>query len=160
MPSTIFGIPLHPLLVHATVVMVPLAAMLVILAVLVPRFRIWAGVLPAATSLVALILTPLSTGSGENLQNSVVETNLIEEHAELGNQLLFFTIPLFIFAAAFWYFTRKSTESAFKSGQTLIMIIGVLAVIASIGTGVQVGRIGHSGAKASWSNTGAAGSGG
>lgn len=46
MPSTIFGLPLHPLLVYATVVFVPLAALLVILAVTVPRFRTWAGPLP------------------------------------------------------------------------------------------------------------------
>lgn len=160
MPSSIFGLPVHPLLVHATVVFVPLAAALVIAAVLVPRFRVWAGVLPAATSLVALILTPLSTASGENLESELPETSLIEKHTELGDQLLIFTIALFVLAAALWFFTRRQTGTVFKSGQALVVVIGVLALVAGLGTTVQVGRIGHSGAKSAWSNTGAAGSGG
>jgi hypothetical protein len=54
MPSTLFGLPVLPLLVHATVVFVPLAVLMVVLDVLAPRFRGWAGALLAAVSLVAL----------------------------------------------------------------------------------------------------------
>src|SRR4051794_11715148 len=111
MPSTMFGLPLHPLLVHATVVFVPLAAVLVVLAVFSPRFRAWAGPLPAAVSLVALVLTPLSTASGENLEHDLPHNSLIEKHAELGDQLLPFTIALFVFAAGFWWLTRNAAAS-------------------------------------------------
>ena len=68
MPDTVFGLPAHPLIVHATAVLVPLAALLVILAGCWPRFRAWAGPLPMGLSLVGLVLTPLSTASGENLE--------------------------------------------------------------------------------------------
>lgn len=156
MPSTIFGLPLHPLLVHATVVIVPLAALMVVLAVLVPRFRAWAGPLPAATSLVALILTPLSTSSGENLEHDLPHSALIEEHAELGDQLVWFTVALFVFAAAFWWFTRTA-DAAARWPRALVTAVGVLAIVAALGTGVQVARIGHSGAKAAWSDTAASG---
>jgi uncharacterized membrane protein len=159
MPSTIFGLPVHPLLVHATVVFVPLAALLVILAVLVPRFRTWAGPLPAGVSLVALILTPLSTSSGENLEHDLPHSQLIEEHAELGDQLLWFTLALFVFAAAFWWLTRTA-DAAAKLPKALVTVVGVLAIVAAVGTGVQVARIGHSGAKAAWANTGSSSSGG
>ena len=47
MPETVFGLPIHPLIVHATVVVVPTAALVLVLAVLLPRFRAWAGPLPA-----------------------------------------------------------------------------------------------------------------
>ena len=162
MPSTILGLPVHPLLVHATVVFVPLAVLLVVLAVCWPRFRAWAGPLPAGVSLVALVLTPLSTATGENLEHDLPHNALIERHAELGDQLLPFTIALFVLAAGFWWLTRPSrpggTDGRHRSSM-LVTGIGVLAVVAALGTAVQVARIGHSGAEAAWSDTGSSRSG-
>jgi hypothetical protein len=170
MPSDVFGLPLHPLVVHATAVLVPLAALVVIGAVLWPRFRAWAGPMPMGLSLVALILTPLSTASGENLEHQVGETALLEKHAELGEQLLPFTIALFAASVGFWWLDRRRTaasgttaaSSAPASGATAARLrpvtaaVGVLALLAAVGTGVQVARIGHSGAQAAWSDTGSA----
>ena len=45
---TVFGLPLHPLIVHATVVIVPTAALAVLLATFWPRFRRWASWGPLA----------------------------------------------------------------------------------------------------------------
>ena len=155
MPSTILGLPLHPLLVHATVVFVPLATVLVVMAVLWPRFRAWAGPLPAAVSLVALILTPLSTATGEDLEHDLPHSALIEKHAELGDQLLPLTIALFVFSAAFWWLTRDASARS-RWPRALVIGVGALAIAASVGTAVQVARIGHSGAEAAWSDTGSA----
>ena len=153
MPSELFGLPIHPLLVHATVVFVPLAVVMVIGAVLVPRFRTWAGPLPAAVSLVALVLTPLSTASGENLEHDLPHSELIERHAELGDQLLFFTIALFVFAAGFWWLTRRGGAET-RWPRWLVMVVGALAIVTAVATGVQVARIGHSGAEAAWADVG------
>ena len=163
MPSDIFGLPLHPLIVHATAVMVPLAALLVIGVVVSPRLRAWAGPLPMALSLIALILTPLSTASGENLEKQVTETSLLEKHTEMGEQLLPFTIALFVLSVGFWWLDRRRTTppeagTATDRMRTLTIVVGVLALVAAVGTGVQVARIGHSGAKAAWSDTGSGGS--
>ena len=67
MLEEIAGLPVHPLIVHATVVLVPLAAALVALAALLPRVRRWAGVLPALAAAAALVLVPLTVRSGEAL---------------------------------------------------------------------------------------------
>lgn len=161
MPSDIFGLPLHPLIVHATAVLVPLAALLVIGVVVSPRLRAWAGWLPMALSLVALILTPLSTASGENLEKQVGESSLVDKHAELGDQLLPFTIAMFVLAVGFWWLDRRRTSEP-EGGdtanrmRTLTTVVGVLALLAAVGTGVEVARIGHSGAKAAWSDAGSA----
>ena len=165
MPSTFYGLPLHPLIVHATVVFVPLAVVAVLAAVAWPRFRRWAGPLPAVLSLVALVLTPLSTATGENLEHSVPETRLIERHAELGDQLIPFTVALFVLATAFWWLDRRRPRAGDPRGtapdgrRVVATVVGILAVVAALGTGVQVARIGHSGAKAAWAGTANAGGG-
>ncbi|MBZ5737884.1 DUF2231 domain-containing protein [Nocardioides mangrovi] len=150
MPSTIGGLPLHPLIVHATTVLVPLAALVVLLAVLWPRFRRWAGPLPVGLALVALVLTPLSTATGEDLEHEVGRSALVERHAELGDQLLPLTIALFVLAAVFWWLERRP-----DTRRALVLGAGALAVVAALATGVQVVRIGHSGAEAAWSGTAA-----
>src|SRR3954454_1614167 len=184
--DTVFGLPVHPLIVHATVVVGPLAALLRFLAVCSPRFRAWAGLLPAGLSLAALVLTPLSTASGESLERTVGDSALVERHAELGDQLLPLTAALFVLSSLYWWLDRRrrltlpvivapapapvrptpgggtatlsaptpeATASAHATRwRTATSVVGVLAVLAAVATGVQVARIGHSGAKAAWSD--------
>jgi len=59
--DTIFDLPVHPLVVHATVVALPAAALAVGLAAVLPRFRRWAGLLPLALASAALVLVPVTT---------------------------------------------------------------------------------------------------
>jgi uncharacterized membrane protein len=155
MPSNFFGLPLHPLIVHATVVMVPLAVLAVLGAVLVPPFRRWAGLLPSALALVAMILTPMSTASGEELEERVGDTAAIERHAELGEQLIWFTVALFVVAVAFWWVGRRPADGGETTSLTrrpaIRALVGAAAVLVALGSAVQVARIGHSGAEATWS---------
>ncbi|TFC25684.1 hypothetical protein E3O53_05495 [Cryobacterium sp. TMT2-18-3] len=86
--DTIFGLPVHPLVVHATAVVVPTAALVVVVAALRPRFRRWAKFLPLILALAALVLVPLARESGEALRERVTETALVETHSELAEGLL------------------------------------------------------------------------
>jgi hypothetical protein len=79
------GLPLHPLLVHASVVIVPAAAMSVLLAAVWPRFRRWASPPPLGLAVAGLILDPLSTSSGESLEHQVGSNALVEKHAEVAD---------------------------------------------------------------------------
>ncbi len=155
MPSSFFGLPLHPLIVHAAVVIVPAAAFAVLVAAVLPRFRTWAGPMPMILAITGLVLAPLSTSSGENLEHEVGRSSLVERHAELGDTLVWVMIPLAVIAVAMWWFGRRAT-----TGKGLMIVLSVVAVLASIGTVVDVGLIGHSGAKAVWSGTASSGSGG
>jgi len=148
--DTIFGLPMHPLIVHATVVIVPTTTLLVALAAILPRFRAWIGPVPALAALLSCILVPLSTGSGEELEGHVGDSHLIEEHSELADTLIWFVIPLAIFAVVgYWMHRRATTGQALGKG--LVAAVSVVAVLLSGATLVDVGLIGHSGAKASWS---------
>src|SRR3954447_19141987 len=86
--DTVFGLPVHPLVVHATVVIVPSAALAVALAALWPRFRVWAGYLPIGLAAAAVVLVPITTSSGEYLQSRVLDTALVQEHIQMAEGLL------------------------------------------------------------------------
>ena len=158
MPDSLAGLPLHPLLVHATVVIVPAAAISVFLAAVWPRFRRWAGPLPLGLAVAGLILDPLSTSSGESLEHQVGHDPLIEKHAELADGLLPWMIALVAMAAALyvWQWRQSRRDAAENAGSPawVSVVISVLAVVAALGASVQVVLIGHSGAKAAWSDVG------
>ena len=138
-----FGLPMHPLIVHATVVFVPLAALLVIAAALSGRFRAWAGPLPMITAVIAAILTPLSSATGEDLEHAVGEPGF--DHAELGEMLIWFTLPLALLAVLGWWLNRKSGSSV-----KMANILGWVAALVGVGALVVVGLIGHTGAQSAW----------
>jgi hypothetical protein len=94
----IFGLPAHPLIVHATVVMVPLAAFAVLLHAFVPAARARLGLVTPLAALVAVGLVPLSTSSGERFEEQVGHSPLIERHSELADGLLPWVIGLLVVA--------------------------------------------------------------
>ncbi|MDR7085214.1 putative membrane protein [Aeromicrobium panaciterrae] len=149
MPNDFFGLPLHPLIVHATVVVVPLAALLVLLATANSKVRRWAGPLPLAASALGVILVPLSTSTGETLEEHVAETALLEKHTEMAEALLPWMIALAVVALASYVLHRRNGETPATS-RAIPTILVVAALVAAAGTTVQVGRIGHSGAEAAW----------
>jgi len=156
MPDTVGGLPLHPLIVHATVVAIPTAALLVLLAALWPRLRRWAGLLPAAVTVAALILYPATTSSGESLEHLVGHDPLIEKHAHLADGLLPWLIALLVAAGAVtWLWWQERAEPREPgAGRAVLIGIALLAVVAAGGTVQQVVRIGHSGAESAWSDAG------
>ena len=149
MPKDIHGLPLHPLIVHATVVIVPLAALTVLLAALWPRFRTWAGPLPAGLSLVGLILVPLSTSTGETLERHVPHSALLQRHTHLADGLLPWMIGLAAVALVGYAVHRRDTSAP----RIVPIVLAALTVVTVVGTTVQVVRIGESGAKAAWAGT-------
>lgn len=98
----IAGLPAHPLLVHAVVVLVPLAALMVVVGSVWPAARRRLGILTPIVALVALIFVPLAKEAGEALERQVPESAVLERHTELGDQLLPWAIGLFVVAAGQW----------------------------------------------------------
>lgn len=146
MPETFFGLPVHVLVVHATVITVPVAASLLIASVLVPRLRVWAGPLPLLLGIASLALVPLTTASGRNLQRVVGTSPAIDDHAALGEMLIWWVLGL-VAVAAVSYAMRLRDRSPHRM---LTLAVAVAGVVVGSGTLVQVVLIGHSGAKAVW----------
>ena len=154
MLDTVLGLPTHPLIVHATVVVVPTAAVAVLLAAVWPRFRAWAGWGPLALAVLAVVLTPLSTSSGESLEHRVGGSRLIEDHSHLADLLIWWVVPLAVLALALGGLLGIRSDRPQQRGRALSAVLVVLPVVVALGTLVQVVLIGHSGARAAWSDTG------
>lgn len=147
------GLPLHPLVVHATEVIVPSAALVVALAALWPSFRRWARFLPLGLVLVALVLVPVSTQSGEALQERVKETALIETHIEMAEGLLPWVFGLAVVAGVLlWWGWNEREATSPRAPKWVALALAVAAVLFAAGTVVEAVRIGHSGATATWSH--------
>jgi uncharacterized membrane protein len=152
MPDEITGIPLHPLVVHATVVLVPLAAIATILITVVPRWRRTYGWLVVAASAAALITVPLAVQSGKRLLETrefggpVLEKVL--DHQAMGERVIWAVAPLFILNLAMMLMIRARRSS----GQvTVVAVVASLAAVAAI---VLVVLTGHLGSMAVWNPTG------
>lgn len=143
------GIPVHPLVVHAVVVLLPVAVLGTIAIALRPRWRVTYGPLVVAAAAIATLLVPVATSSGEELEKRVGDPG---EHAELGEQLLFFAIALLVFSAALVWLAWRASRAAdpTPAPTTLINVVAGLAVIAAVACAVQVYRVGDSGARAAW----------
>lgn len=142
------GIPVHPLVVHAIVVLFPVAAVGTLAIVLRPAWRITYGPLVVGAAAIATVLSPVATSSGEEFQRRVGDAG---RHAELGNQLIFFAIPLLVLSAALvlleW---RRRRAPQPPSSRTMIDVVAALSVVAALACAVQVYRVGDSGARAAW----------
>jgi hypothetical protein len=108
----IHGLPAHVLLIHAVVVLVPAAALMLVASAVWPAARAKLGFLTPAVALVALALVPITTQAGhwlqDHLRNNEGKVNpLILRHAELGDGLLPWAIGIFVMSAAVWVLSRR-----------------------------------------------------
>ena len=150
------GIPVHPLVVHAIVVLLPLALLGTIAIAVKPAWRRPYGPLVVAAVAVSAVLAPVATSSGEELEHRVGDPG---EHAELGDQLIWFILPLLALTLALvWVDRRAATTATLAEGaerptttrSKLPAVLAALAVVAALACTVQVYRVGDSGAKAAW----------
>lgn len=159
MPDTVFGIPVHPLVVHAVVVLVPLASLGVVATAFVPKWRQRFGGLVALVTLAAVAMVPVATQSGEQLEESVGETPALESHIELGDAMIFFAIPLLVAAVALWWLGRREGERR-PYGRGVTLAVGVVSVVVALAATAWIVRVGHSGADAVWGGVASSISGG
>lgn len=156
--NLINGIPAHILLVHVVVVLVPLTALALILCAALPSVMRRFGLALPALALVSLLSVPLTTHAGEWLERHVDSNALVRKHTELGDGLLPWAVALFLMATALWWSHRRTAHrAADAAGSTssavaapLRIAAAVLSLAIGVGAGVQVYRIGDSGAKAAW----------
>ncbi|RFA17912.1 DUF2231 domain-containing protein [Subtercola boreus] len=106
LPYEVNGLPLHILLVHVVVIVLPAAALMTVLGAVWPAFRRRLGVLTPLVALIGLVSVPLATNAGEWLEARVTSTPLIQAHVALGDTLLPWAVGLFLVSLGIWVWYR------------------------------------------------------
>jgi hypothetical protein len=174
MPTFVFGLPLHVLVVHAVVVLLPISVLGAIVVTVVPRLRERWGWPAVALAIVATACIPVATSSGEGLEHRLPRTPALETHTHLGDELLPFAALMTIALLGLMLIerTRRRSAAATESGpspagsttmtasRTSLLTgraagvgLACLVLVFAVVSAVQVSRIGDSGARAAWGDT-------
>jgi cytochrome b involved in lipid metabolism len=144
----VFGLPVHPLIDHFVVVLVPMFALLQILIVFKPKLKEKFGWVTFYGLAVALGATVIASQSGEAL---VLRVGHPGDHAEQGEKLVAIIAALFVSSAIWIIFTEK-LELPNKSLKNFIPWVGKASAVIAIAAIGATAIVGHSGAKAVWEN--------
>jgi hypothetical protein len=171
--SLVNGLPAHVLLVHAVVVLVPLAALLLVVAALWPAARRRLGLATPVLAVVALLSVPPAKEAGEWLERHVPNDPLVQHHVQYGDAVLPWVLGLAVVACGLWAMgvasdrrDRPAADAtglverghgvvaravpAWAAGTAALVVAAVLAVGLGVGSFVAVYRAGDSGARAAW----------
>jgi hypothetical protein len=149
------NLPVHILVVHAVVVLVPLAGLLGVLFV-VPRTRQWARNAFPLVTVGALVVTFVARQSGAHLMHNLDSrgvpppNNLLSTHQSRGNLLFYEMIGFAVIAVAAWLLSRNPGQF----NGVVAIAVSALIIVATVVTGWQVYRVGEIGSKMVWNPTG------
>lgn len=168
MPEFVNGLPLHALIVHAVVVLVPLAVLGAIVIAVWPAARRRFGWLVLACAVVDVIIVPMATSSGENLDTRIPPNPQLTEHERLGDLMIYWVVPLLVLVAVLMGLDllrnrqvalidaggpgaqRAATAEVTPWLRPVALVVSVLTVAVAVGTGIHVIRVGDAGAHAVW----------
>jgi len=140
--SVIGGIPVHPLVVHAAVVFVPIAAIGLLVMAVWPTFGARFGWIVWGLALVATGASFVAKESGEGLEELVGEPGF--DHATWGDRMPLVAGVLFVAALALWLVQRSS------AGKGLVVVAGLVAAVVAVVNLYWIVQVGHSGAESVW----------
>jgi len=141
----IAGLPMHPLVVHAAVVLLPLSALVLVVLVFVPSWRIrfgWATIAGLAAGTAAAFV---AKESGEALAAKV---GLPADHALWGDILV--PVAIGLFAVAVGWLVLRNRAARTSSRSVAATVAGGLAVVLALAATTITVLVGHSGAQAVW----------
>jgi len=137
---TIAGIPAHPLLVHAVVVLVPLAALGAVAVAVRPIWSRPYGLLVAAGALAGAVAAQLAYLAGRQLEAAIGVTPqfapVIAQHSQFGYYTVVTTWPFAVLAIAAAVLGRRA------SGPRIAWVLAAVSSIVAVVFTVLAGRTG------------------
>ncbi|MFU8870792.1 DUF2231 domain-containing protein [Micromonospora sp. SL4-19] len=151
------GLPLHALVVHAVVVLVPLLALISVAYGVFPRWRSRLDWAVAGLAVVTPIATFVAKESGEAFEELQRTRGIggeflrkIEEHAEYADTLFWFTIGLAV-AALLLLLLTSGLARVRSLPRWLTPVLAGMVVVLAVFALVYVYLTGDSGAQLVWS---------
>jgi hypothetical protein len=150
----IADLPLHPLVVHAVVVLVPLTALSLILGQVWPAARRRLGLVPLIAAAVVAVLVPVTIAAGMALAELVGPLPAVQEHAARGRGVLLWAVALPVAAAAQWAWFRwgrdRVRQRHARRARLITLAVGAAVLAVSVGAVVAVVLAGDTGSRAVW----------
>ena len=145
----LFGLPAHPLLVHVPIVLLPVVGVGAV-AMLSSRVRDRYGWLVVVLSGIGLVGAHLATESGERLEDHVDKSAALSRHTELADMIRPLALVFFVAVLAVMLVHRQVKKRPSALWSRLGIAVGVLSVVVALVLNVQLVRVGHNGARATW----------
>jgi len=139
--DSIAGLPVHPLVIHFVVVVVPLVALGLIVAVLNTAFR---RRFAFALVLMLAVSVPLSFVAKESGESLAERVGITERHQSLGDIFPVWVTVLAVIATVWYLIARRDGSDVLRK------IAGVAVIALAIGVTALTFLVGHSGAEATW----------
>jgi uncharacterized membrane protein len=148
-------LPLHPLVVHAAVVLIPLLVLGAVVYAVVPSLRPRIGWAVTGLAVVAPLAALFAKLSGDAFQQRLIDKDAIggqvlervDDHRSLGNITLWFTIALAVVTLLFVFVTGRRARAIPVWG---VVVVGVIVVGLAAASGYYLFWTGHYGARAVW----------
>ena len=143
--GSVAGLPLHPLVNHAAIVLIPLAAISALVMSYLPSFSRRYGKVTLVIALVAQLSLFLAKVTGEAFEEILDKD--VGNHAELGEIAPFIMLPMVALIYLRWRLDRSGATVGSAWARRLTSIALVVASLASITIVVLVA---HLGAESVW----------
>ncbi|MFN8157620.1 MAG: DUF2231 domain-containing protein [Candidatus Nanopelagicales bacterium] len=141
--DTITNLPWHPLVVHAAIVLIPLAALGAVLVAIKSAWNRLHGLIVVVLAFIGAGASVVAKESGEKLASRV---GLPVDHAHWGKYVVVSAGLLFLSTAALWWLDRKHPETR----PTIAKVLAVVQILLAAVAFTFVVIAGHSGAQAVW----------
>jgi uncharacterized membrane protein len=141
----IFNLPVHPLVVHSAVVLVPLVAFAALAMSYWPSFSRKYGGPVLILAVVAQLSLFIAKASGEPFEERLNKE--VERHSELGEIAPLTFIPLLVLLFLRWRMDKSGANVGSPRVRRLVSILLALAAILAL---VYIYLTGHSGAESVW----------
>jgi hypothetical protein len=140
--DTFRGLPLHILVLHLTIVAVPVMA---VVTAVVPWRLSWRRRLSwpvVVLDALVLVLVWVTRQSGLELEHRLPLSPQILHHADLGLKMWWFSVAVLVMAVL--------VALARNASGPVVPVLGVLSVAAAVASVVWVVRVGEAGSSAVW----------
>jgi hypothetical protein len=155
----LFGLPAHPLLIHAPVVLVPIVAIAAIVLAAKSSWRRRAGWAPTVVMVVIVAMLFAARESGQALDDQL--GGVVGLHETLGNQTFLISAVWLVVVVALGVVDRRATPAPETTAVSAAQVSGgadaasIVLAVASAVVGVVATiwliRTGHTGADSHWS---------